>query len=152
MSSACDVFNPKAMPNAALLQDYGNDNLETLLKFYGTETTVSCSALAATGTTPADVDADATGTEWRSFNLTMKSEFSKCTLQEMLASLHNRPTVFDLYPNLMFLMQVAVTLPVGTATMERSFSDMKEIKTRLRNRIMPGSLSRLMRIAIEGGR
>ena len=43
-----------------------------------------------------------------------------------------------------------LTLPVGTATVERSFSQMKMIKTRLRNRLNGTNLKRLMRIAIEG--
>ena len=38
---------------------------------------------------------------------------------------------------------------VGTATVERSFSQMKMIKTRLRNRLGDLNLSRIMRIAIE---
>ena len=42
-----------------------------------------------------------------------------------------------------------LTLPVGTATVERSFSQMKMIKTRLRNRLNDTNLKRLMRIAIE---
>ena len=43
-----------------------------------------------------------------------------------------------------------LALPVGTATVERSFSEMKLVKTRLRNRLSDSNLSRLMRIAIEG--
>ena len=47
-------------------------------------------------------------------------------------------------------IQILLTLPVGTATVECSFSQMKMIKTRLRNRLPDCNLSRLMRIAIEG--
>ncbi len=42
-----------------------------------------------------------------------------------------------------------MVLPMLTATVERSFSDMKQIKNRLRNRLQPSSLSKLMMIAIE---
>ncbi len=45
---------------------------------------------------------------------------------------------------------VLLALPVGTATVERSFSHMKMIKTRLRNRLSDENLTHLMRIAIEG--
>ena len=48
------------------------------------------------------------------------------------------------------LMNIILALPVGTATVERSFSQMKMIKTRLRNRLNDSNLTRLMRIAIEG--
>ena len=43
-----------------------------------------------------------------------------------------------------------VTLPVGTATVERSFSHMKMVKSRLRNRLSDENLDKLLRIAIEG--
>ena len=48
------------------------------------------------------------------------------------------------------LINIMLTLPVGTATVERSFSQMKMIKTRLRNHLNDTNLKRLMRIAIEG--
>ena len=40
-------------------------------------------------------------------------------------------------------------LPVGTATVERSFSQMKLIKTRLRSRLSDSNLEHLMKISIE---
>ena len=43
-----------------------------------------------------------------------------------------------------------MTLPIGTASVERSFSQMKLIKTRLRKRLSNLSLENLMKIAIEG--
>ena len=39
----------------------------------------------------------------------------------------------SLYPNLSILLQVLVTLPVTTATAERSFSTLKRLKTYLRS-------------------
>ena len=43
-----------------------------------------------------------------------------------------------------------MTLLVGTATVERSFSYLKMIKSRLRSRLSDENLDRLLRIAIEG--
>ena len=51
---------------------------------------------------------------------------------------------------MMKLLNILLILPVGTATVERSFSDMKMIKTRLRNRLSDDNLQHLMRVAIEG--
>ena len=48
------------------------------------------------------------------------------------------------------LINIMLTLPVETATVERSFSQMKMIKTRLRNCLNDTNLKRLMWIAIEG--
>ena len=52
-------------------------------------------------------------------------------------------------PNLHKLPTICLTNPVTTASVERSFSQMKLIKTRLRNRIGELSLSNLMEAAIE---
>ena len=55
------------------------------------------------------------------------------------------------FPNIKILLTIAMVLPVSTATVERSFSDMKQqIKDRLRNRLLPASIFKLMIIAIEG--
>ena len=43
-----------------------------------------------------------------------------------------------------------MVLPVTTATVERSFSDMKLIKTRLRSRLGEEILNHTMRISIDG--
>ena len=52
--------------------------------------------------------------------------------------------------NIKILLTIAMVLPVSTATVERSFSDMKQIKDRLRIRLFPASMFKLMIIAIEG--
>ena len=54
-----------------------------------------------------------------------------------------------MFPNLNTLAHICLTIPVGTASVEQSFSQMKMIKTRLCNRISETSLSHLMKIAIE---
>ena len=51
--------------------------------------------------------------------------------------------------NLHKLAAICLTLPVSIASVERSFSHMKQIKTRLRNRMGEQSLSNLMKVAIE---
>lgn len=39
----------------------------------------------------------------------------------------------EVYPNIHFLLKIFVSLPVSTATPERSFSSLKRLKTYLRN-------------------
>ena len=51
--------------------------------------------------------------------------------------------------NLSILANVCLTIPVGTASVEHSFSQMKMIKSRLRNRLGEANLSYLMKIALE---
>ena len=54
-----------------------------------------------------------------------------------------------MFPNLSILANVCLTIPVGTASVERSFSHMKMIKSRLRNRLGEANLSYLMKITLE---
>ena len=54
-----------------------------------------------------------------------------------------------MFPNLSTLANVCMTLPVSTASVEQSFSQMKMIKTGLRNRMGESSLNHLMLIVIE---
>ena len=45
---------------------------------------------------------------------------------------------------------ILVVVPVTTATVERSFSDMKLVKTKLRNHLEDTSLDQAVRVSIEG--
>ena len=54
-----------------------------------------------------------------------------------------------MYPNLNTLANICMTIPVGTASVERSFSHMKMIKNGLRNKFGEKNLSYLMKIAIK---
>ena len=54
-----------------------------------------------------------------------------------------------IFPEMFKLINIMLTLPVGTATVERSFSQMKMIKTRLRNHLNDTNPKRLMRIAMS---
>ena len=55
----------------------------------------------------------------------------------------------SMFPNLNTLAIISLSIPVATASVERSFSQMKLIKSRLRNRLSDTSLSHLLKIAIE---
>ena len=48
------------------------------------------------------------------------------------------------------MMNILLSLTIGTASVKRSFSQMKLIKTRLRNNLSDATLVQLMKIAIEG--
>jgi len=55
----------------------------------------------------------------------------------------------DLYPQYYRLVQLALTLPVGTATSERSFSAMRRIKNWLRSSMNQDRFSSLAVLNIE---
>ena len=48
------------------------------------------------------------------------------------------------------LAQVLIALPVGTGTVKQSFSQMKQIQSRLRNRLSNQIFHHLLKIAMEG--
>ena len=91
--------------------------------------------------------------EWKMFRRVMFSHVKSADSDEtktLLCSLLKNPTVQAAFPNLSCLVSIGLVLPVTTASVERSFSDMKLIKTRLRNRLGEDSLDRTLRISIEG--
>ena len=55
----------------------------------------------------------------------------------------------NMFPNLHTIATISLSLPVATASAERSFSQMKLIKTRLCSSLNDTSLSHLMKIANE---
>ena len=74
---------------------------------------------------------------------------SSTSVQIQLQELTTNDTLIALLPNLHKLACCCLSLSIGTASVERSFSLMKLIKTRLRNRLGELSLSHLMQIAVE---
>jgi len=46
---------------------------------------------------------------------------------------HCDPIISIIFPNIFILLKVLCTLPVSTATPERTFSSLKRVKTYLRN-------------------
>ena len=58
-------------------------------------------------------------------------------------------TMQTMFPNLSILGNVCLTIPVGTGSVEHSFSHMKMIKSLLRNQLRKANLSHLMRITLE---
>jgi len=55
----------------------------------------------------------------------------------------------NVYPNLFKLIQVAITIPVSSATCERSFSAMRRVKNWLRTTVGQNRFTSLASICIE---
>ena len=87
-------------------------------------------------------------TEWKTFRSYLSKQ-PKGTLYSHLTELTTNEMLITMFPNISTLANICLSIPVGTASVERSFSQMKLIKTRLRNRIGQSSLSYLMKIGIE---
>ncbi len=53
-------------------------------------------------------------------------------------------------PDIVIIMKILLTIPIGSCEAERSFSCMKRIKTALRNRLLNININSLMNISING--
>lgn len=85
-------------------------------------------------------------TELRVFHASYKCP--KRTVKSMLEVFkENNANV--IFPTLFKLIKIYATLPVSTATVERSFSKLKLVKSRLRNQCGQERLSDLLLLAIE---
>ena len=70
-------------------------------------------------------------------------------MKAQLKELTTNSVLIAMFPNLSVIANICSSIPVRTASVERNFSQMKMIKTRLINHLGEMSLSLLMKIAIE---
>lgn len=84
-------------------------------------------------------------TELRVFHAVYKCQKTVTAMLEVFKE-NNADIIF---PTLFKLTKIYATLPVSTATVERSFSKLKLVKTRLRNQCGQERLSDLLLLAIE---
>ena len=81
-------------------------------------------------------------------HLALPDKTAKEDLASQLHELVSNAMLQAMFPSLNTLANICLTIPVATASVKRRFSQMKMIKTRLRNRMGGKSLSH-MKISIE---
>ncbi len=141
--SAYSIFNPRHLPEEEKnLSTYGSEELELLTNYYGKPQTVSFQC--TTGTSVPDVNPEQTEAEWKIFRRMMFTKFKNSTAKEVINALVSNTTLGSAFPNLVTLATIVSILPVTTATVERSFSNMKLVKTRLRNQLSDNTLDQAM--------
>ena len=86
--------------------------------------------------------------EWITFRTLLANKPGDNVALQLKELVRNEMLV-TMFPNLQKIASICLTIPVWTASVKRSFSQMNLIKTRLRNLLSEGRLSHLMRIAIE---
>ena len=127
---------------------YGEDQVKVLLEDYGSELPAETVVgdeflLAAVITSSSDQP-----TEWKTFRRYITNQ-PREDIKEQLKELSTNSMMQTMFPNLSILANIFLTIPVGTASVERSFSHMKMVKSRLRDRLGEANLSYLMKIALE---
>jgi hypothetical protein len=143
------IFDPSKLPqkDSPDLSSYGDEFLGVLEDHYGKELAAS-SVEGEEFTVPALVSSDIR-TEWMTFRRYITTTQPKKDTMKLLMELATNTMLVEMFPHLSDLAKVCLSIPVGTASVERSFSQMKMIKTRLRNRLGEQNLAHLMRIAVE---
>ena len=147
--SSMSVFDPRHLPNdEEKLGDYGTGKVKTLTDFYGSVQEVHFDGNK--GVSKLDIDPEDTESEWKLFRRLLFVQHKDSSLQQVLSTLLSSADLSAAFPNLAKLAAILIVLPVTTATVERTFSSMKLIKTRLRSRMGENTLEHAMRICIEG--
>ena len=172
--SALSIFDPRKVPcvDSDDLSCYGEDSVSTLLAHYGIERSaetllcvdsddLTCYGEDSVSTLLAHYGIERSeetvkeamitpdiSTEWKTFRRYMSKQ-PKDNLQLQLKDLASNEMMKTMFPNLSTLATISLSIPVATASVERSFCQMKLIKTRLRSHLCDTSLSHLMKIAIE---
>ena len=148
--SAMSVFDPRHLPKTELQlsPNYGMEKLKMLINYYSVIQHVNFGD--DEGISQPDIDGEETEAEWKLFRRVILRQFKSRSLQDVLSKLINSGDISIAFPNLSNLAAIVEVLPVTTATVERTFSSMKLIKTRLRSRMGEDTLEHTMRICIEG--
>ena len=148
--SAFSIFDPRKLPSkndSDQLRSYGKDSINTLIAHYATAKpaeTVGGEECIKEALISDDVKSE--WTTYKHFLTDSHEDDMAAQLQELVSN----KTMSALCPNLSILGEVFLTIPVSTASVERSFSQMKLIKTRMRSCLSELSLSHLIMVAIEG--
>ena len=158
IGTAMSIFSPSLLPAEASLPSYGSEKIKILAEFYGKEAAVEYAL--TTYTSPPLLDGDELLSEWKIFRRALlvekkaimerKEESASPSMQEILDEMNKSHTYGGIFPETWKLLNITMALPVGTATVERSFSQMKLIITRLRSRLSDSNLEHLMKIRIKG--
>ena len=88
--------------------------------------------------------------EWGCFRQYMHDNYLILKHRDVIKGLCSNKTISEIFPNMNAFSQVCCVVPIHTADVERTFSQLKLIKTRIRNRLAESALDCLLRIAIEG--
>ena len=146
--SSFTIFNPKKVPTTASddLLSYGEEAVKLLISHYGVDK--QAETIQGEECVKPSMISSEIHTEWKTFRRYVSKKPEE-TMSSQLKELTSNAMLTTMFPNLSTLANICLTIPVTTAAVERSFSQMKLIKTRLRSRIGEKSLSYLMKIAIE---
>ena len=136
------VFNPDALPlpdSGEEFAEYGNGEIEKLFTHFH----------------PSDVDefVEESLEEWSSYKERLainRRESASYTCKEVLDDLCGDLSTKRMFPKLSSIACICRVIPMHTASVERTFSQLNLIKTDIRNGMSERTLDALLRIAVNG--
>ena len=146
--SAFSIFDPRKLPksDSPSSSTYGDRSIDVIFDHYGQDK--SAETVDGEETEKKAIVSSEIRTEWKTYRSLLMKKPQDNTESQMKELITN-DMLKAMFPNLCRIASIALSIPVSTASVERSFSKMKLIKTRLRNTLSGSSLSNLMKIAIE---
>ena len=121
------------------LQEFGNQEIWTLSQHYFAENSTYL------------LDRDFVLVEWSNFKLRLLDDFEKKLFEDDFINHVLESSYFkDGFTIIIQLLTLYSTLPVSNAEVERGFSALSRIKTKLRNKLSVGRLEDLMMISLNG--
>ena len=140
--SAFSIFDPKKVPSLSTheLPLYGDSSIQTLIGQFGRD--LPAKSLEGTEFEKAAILSSDHSTKWKRIVSSLLSRQKMISMQ--LKELLTNDMLIALFPNLHKLATRCLSIPISTASVEQSFSDMKLIKNRLRKRLTELSLSNLI--------
>ena len=132
--SLFDIFNPRKLPNEEdQLDEYGCQEIIALSERF-----------------KDSVDREVCLEEWGGYRQLLRVSPNLTKHSEVINDLCTNETTATLFPNMAQLARICRVIPIHTADVELTFSQLKLIKSRTRNRMSEKTLDSLLRIAIEG--
>ena len=132
---AFSLFNPERLKNGCTME-YGIEEIESLARQYH--------GLRIIASTEECID------EWKTYRQFLQDNCSKLKLSKVILDLCTNSTTLRIFHNMSTLAKICRVIPIYTADVERTFSQLKLIKTPIHNRMQEQTLDSLLRIAIEG--
>ena len=134
------IFYPRKVPSVESkgLSSYGEESVSTLLAHYGTERPAE--VLQSEEKTKEAIVSSDISTESKTFCQVYGQEAYR-QHEDAVKGLFANEMFKSMFPNLSKLAAISLSIPVATASVERNFSQMKLIKTRLRSILKDSSLS-----------
>ena len=126
--SAFSIFDPKKVPSLSThhLPLFGDSSIQTLIEQFRRD--LPAKSLEGTEFEKAAIVSSDLSTEWKRI---VSSILSSQKMKELLTN----DMLIALFPNLHKLATICLSIPISITSAERSFSNMKLIKNRLRNRL-----------------